>query len=838
MSFNLKYLIIFLSLLMPFSCKRAVKNSTSSKNLEETAFSGDLFEVHVRTTEPLLPEEQKKSFQLPPGFEIELFASEPQIGKPINLAFDSRGRLWVTQSFEYPFAAKNKGRDKITILEDKNGDGRADSFTNFDDTLNIPIGIFPTQDGAIGFSIPHIYKFKDLDNNGKADETQVLYGKFGHKDTHGMVNNLVRGYDGWIHSCHGYTNTSTIVGKDGDTVTLVSGNTFRFKEDGSRIEHTTYGRVNPFGMAFDEWGYLYSADCHSSPIYQMIMGGDYPTFGKKEEAIGFAPAIKPHGSESTALSGLAYYDDNKFPQEYQKNFYLGDVVKSRVYMYSFEKKGSTSILTKETDFLLSTDPWFRPVDVKLGPDGAIYVADFYNRIIDHYEVPLDHPGRDRIRGRIWKITYNPKKVQQANKMPDWSAKNASELIDGLTSPNITERMLITDQLVDRVGKGAIAPLKETLNKKGSPLKVIHSLWSLYRLGALENNLLQQYFKSPDPKIRTHVLRIIREAAEDSVFEPLITKALKDKDANVQRAAVEALGKYPSLRNLSLLLELKKAIPAYDNHLLYTTNLTLRNLLRNENLMKQVLTKIWSDKEKNLLAEVATGVNSSSSAKFLFNLLKAGGTGANLEIPIVRHIAHYLPDQELDDFIAYVQTRFSDNIKAQFQIADNCLRGQRGKLSNGLLQWGISLSKNFLNTPSHWRYQPLNGGMGTTTPITVFTSEQDDTLIGLVGIVGQAVGWLAGIMMSPEFEAPDSLTFTVALSGEIPLKKEKGIYDFVRLKAVNDRDKILVEQQFVRDKMKEEVKIKWNLSAFKGQKVYLEVVKNSYRTGFIGIGNLK
>jgi glucose/arabinose dehydrogenase len=477
--FTMKYFLPTLLILcitgLATSCINKQQKNTATVQTQDT-ISSALFSDHIRTTEALTPEEEKASFQLPPGFEIELFASEPQIGKPINMAFDAKGRLWITESFEYPFAADpGKGKDRITILEDADGDGKAEKITHFADTLNIPIGILPLHGGAIAHSIPNLYRFTDANGDGKAEAHEKLLGPFGYKDTHGMVSNLTRGFDGWIHACHGFTNTSNIAGTDGDSVRMTSGNTFKFSLDGRHAEQTTYGRVNPFGMVFDEKGYLYSSDCHSSPIYQLIMGADYPHFGKREEGIGFAPSMKPHGTESTALSGLAYYADTRFPEEYQQNFFIGDVVTSRIHRNTFQFKGSTPVAAAASDFLLSKDPWFRPVDVKMGPDGALYIADFYNRIIGHYEVPLNNPGRDRIRGRIWRITYkgNGKKTPSVSNK-DWSVATLDELIGALSHSNLTVRLTAADQLVERIGQPAVQPLEGLLkNKATQPTTYTH-----------------------------------------------------------------------------------------------------------------------------------------------------------------------------------------------------------------------------------------------------------------------------------------------------------------------------------------------------------------------------
>src|SRR4030095_8475334 len=143
----------------------------------------------VRPTPPRSPAEERSGFHLPPGFQIELFAAEPDISKPMNLAFDSRGRLWMTQSQEYPVAAPDgQGKDRVLILEDTNHDGRADRFIPFAEGLNIPIGLLPVSGGALVYSIPYIYRFFDLNGDDRADQRVVLFSQFTHDDTHGMVS--------------------------------------------------------------------------------------------------------------------------------------------------------------------------------------------------------------------------------------------------------------------------------------------------------------------------------------------------------------------------------------------------------------------------------------------------------------------------------------------------------------------------------------------------------------------------------------------------------------------------------------------------------------------------
>jgi putative membrane-bound dehydrogenase-like protein len=263
------------------------------------------------STPHLTPEQEQNSFHLPPGFEIQLFAAEPQILKPMNMAFDAKGRLWVTVTREYPYPVPldKTGRDEIRILEDTDGDGRADKVTTFVDGLNIPIGLYPFKNGVIAWSIPNIWYFQDTDGDGKADRREILYGPFGwERDTHGMNSSFVRAFDGWLYATHGFNNNTTVKGRDGHEVAMNSGNSYRFRPDGTRVEQNTWGQVNPFGLDFDSLGNLYSADCHSEPIYQLLRGGFYPSFGKPHDGLGFAPSMISHEHGSTAISGIIFYE--------------------------------------------------------------------------------------------------------------------------------------------------------------------------------------------------------------------------------------------------------------------------------------------------------------------------------------------------------------------------------------------------------------------------------------------------------------------------------------------------------------------------------------------------
>ncbi|MBE7493796.1 MAG: c-type cytochrome [Verrucomicrobiaceae bacterium] len=435
----------------------------------------------VRETDALTPEAERAALHVPAGFEVQLFAAEPQINKPINLAFDAQGRLWVSSTVEYPYAADKKrwsdpqgtrvqdSRDAIKILEDTDGDGRADKVTVFADALNIPTGVLPWHKpehkaGCIAFSIPNIWYFADTDGDDRADLREVLFGPLGYeKDTHGMCSSFRLGLDGWVYATHGFNNTSNFKAKDGSTLELQSGNVFRFKPDGSRVEKYTNGQVNPFGLAWDRYGNLYSADCHSSPVYQLIRGACYPSFGKPHDGLGFAPVMCQHTHGSTGICGIVYLDGGVWGPEWDDHILLGNCVTSRINHDHVTFTGSTPKANEKPDFITSDDPWFRPVDLQLGPDNALYIADFYNKIIGHYEVPLDHPGRDKTRGRIWRIV----KKSGATKRQPVDLPDISDWRQALESPSPNTQRAILTKMLDAPKLEALPLLLQNIAKTPS-----------------------------------------------------------------------------------------------------------------------------------------------------------------------------------------------------------------------------------------------------------------------------------------------------------------------------------------------------------------------------------
>jgi putative heme-binding domain-containing protein len=668
----------------------------------------DPYAEHIAPGKPKAAADEKKDFVLPPGFEAQLVAAEPDIQKPMNLAFDDRGRLWVTDSVEYPFpvARNKKGRDTVKVLEDFGPDGKAGKITTFADGLNIPIGVLPLpftgQQEALVHSIPNIWKVSDTTGRAKADQRAVFLGPYQFRDTHGMTSAFTLGFDGWVYACHGYANTSTIKARAGPAVTMNSGNTYRFRPDGGRLEQFTWGQVNPFGLSLDPFGNLYSADCHSQPIYQLIRGAYYPSFGKPHDGLGFGPETITNYKGSTAIAGITYYAADHFPKDYRGHAFVGDVVTNQIVLFKLSWKGSSPTATQHV-FLDSKDRWFRPVDIKLGPDGALYAADFYNRIIGHYEVPLTHPGRDRHRGRIWRIVYKGKGGGTLAPLTDWSKATPAQLVEGLKRDNLTARLQALNQLVAR-GDSKVIPLLralfsgKVLSHQGADQRAC-AVWALERLRGLDEATLKRALED-EATPRLHALRVLAErpaltgAQRDSVLARL--KSSLPGSERVQRAAVEALGRHPCADNVEPLLGfLAQPQVRADAHLHHTARIALRDSLRLAASWKAAA-RITGDRQRGLIADVAPGVHSADSASFLLGYLRKISTPRQGEF--VHQVARHGDAGTVKGLLAYARADHPERLAHQAELFKAVQRGtqERGTaLGADARTWGVGLAQKLL-----------------------------------------------------------------------------------------------------------------------------------------------
>lgn len=808
----------------------------------------DPFALGVRETEPQTADDEQKSFSLPPGFTIQLVAAEPQIAKPMNLAFDARGRLWVSSSEEYPFAAPSDrpGKDTIRILEDTNDDGRADVVTTFADGLNIPIGLLPYRDGVICYSIPNILFLRDTDGDGRADVRHILYGPFDTtRDTHGMCNAFRRGADGWVYACHGFNNQSEVSGRDGHKVTLHSGNTFRFRPDGSRIEHFTVGQVNPFGMAIDQFGDLFTADCHTKPVTLLLQGGWYESFGRPHDGLGFVPRVMEHLHGSTAIAGMALGQHLRFPPEYQDSSFGGNVMTSRINRNTLVHIGSSVQARELPDFCASSDPWFRPVDLVPGPDGALYVADFYNRIIGHYEVDLFHPGRDRHRGRIWKIRYSAETSADTRSADspdtDLSRLDVAELISHLKTAVPPQSVLIADRLADEFGPSAV-PALQTAVRDASPVLRQQALRLLARLEALDAVVLQTAAADPDERVRVHAFRTLNElrignGLTDDITCRLLLQGLADPSPMVRRVAVLASSRHPFAALIPALMDLLRQTNHADVHLRHAIRMALRDHLKNEDWFRATITDA-SAADVVLLADLCLSIRSAAAGEFVATHIDT------LADAVPERLAEYLPfaaeqasAESAASIAQTVQGKAGTNTALQLQLLDALRRGfeQRSaappasvsqwaeRLALQLLQMSDADDLEALHGPDSlpWSDLPHPQGPGPENPWSVSMTrrsadgQQNTPLFSSFERGEQRTG----IYRSGTFVLADQFRFFVAGHDGFPEQPAQH-RNLVRL-VHSGTGEVLKQAAAPRNDVAQ--KVEWDTRAWQGQSAFLELV---------------
>jgi hypothetical protein len=572
-----------------------------------------------------------------------------------------------------------------------------------------------------------------------------------------------------------------------------SGNTYRFRPYGSRVERHTWGQVNPYGLAWDSLGNLYSSDCHSAPTYQLLAGGYYPSFGKPHDGLGFAPVLMEHSHGSTAIDGMLYYNDDLWPDEFRDNIFVGNVMTSRVNRDRLTFNGSSPRANELDDFVKSEDPWFRPVDNQLGPDGAFYIADFYNRIIGHYEVPLTHPGRDRERGRIWRVVYGGSdgQLKLHARTIDLTKANPEELIRELADPNLAWRMLAMNQLCGRFGKEAVQPALRSIqaslaaaqssNEGVRANQVTHLLWALHRLDAIDEGTIRGAASDRDRTVRVHAMRVLAERGRlvranladvkttlETMFpfRELAVAGLKDTDALVQRCAAEALAERPQFENIAPLLALRQRVPPADTHLLYVVRKAIRDQLKEDGILTRLQGEKLSEADARSIADVAVAVASSEAGQFLLQHIQKYPEGKDTLSASLRHIARYVSAKEIGDLAAFVRGKFPSDIDFQLALFKSIQEGteQRGvTLGESGRAWGGELADRLLGSVDEkslaWVNASVEGMLNVTNPwfLQQRKSSDGDKNSWFICSLPPGGEELTGILRSKPFTIPAAFT---------------------------------------------------------------------------------
>ncbi len=523
---------------------------------------------------PLSPEESAKHLVTLPGFEAKLFASEPLLkNKPICMAFDERGRLWVAETADYPndLQETGAGNDRIVILEDTNHDGVADKRTVFAEKLSIPTSITFWNGGIIVSQAPDTLFLKSSKGDDQADVRQVLFSGWGTGDTHAGPSNIRWGFDNWIWGVVGYSGFNGKVSSDSHRFTM---GFFRFKPDGSKLEFVRSSNNNTWGFGWSEDAIAFGSTANGNPsmympipnrYYEAVKGWSAARVDSIATSTQFFPItekvrqVDVHGGY-TAAAGHALYTARSFPKEYWNRVaFVAEPTGHLVGQFVLEPNGADFVARNSKNFLASDDEWTAPIAAEVGPDGAVWAIDWYNYIVQHNPTPTgfktgkrgayETPLRDKTHGRIYRIVHSASKP---SKLLNLAKATPAELVATLKNDNLLWRMHAQRLLVERkqtdVANDLVKLVRDhSVDELGLNPGALHALWTLQGLGEIDSGYklghgaARAALEHPSASVRRAALTVLRQDFPALLAIPL----LKDSDAQVRLAAFLALADLPA-----------------------------------------------------------------------------------------------------------------------------------------------------------------------------------------------------------------------------------------------------------------------------------------------------
>jgi putative membrane-bound dehydrogenase-like protein len=551
----------------------------------------------VKLQAPLGPQASMRYTQVPADFDFQLFAAEPDVVKPIYLAWDERGRAWVVEARDYPHGLVREsepGKDTIKICEDTDGDGKADKFTIFADNLNLATALVFVNDGIIVSEARRMLFLKDTDGDGKADVRQVLLPGWGIGDTHAMQSNLGRGFDNWLYGAVGYSNFRGTVG--GKELQFGQG-VFRFQADGSALEFLYQFNNNTWGFGQNAFGDVFGSTANGNPTFYgylpaTLLNPTQPGAGRRgfrggppggggtngetqvrrlSSARTLAPGMRMHPNTPnvrmvdnmggyTAAAGHAFMVSDALPARLQGKALVTEPTAKLIGIMDIQPDGGGYKANDGFNLLASTDEWMSPIFADVGPDGAIWVIDFYSFIIQHNPTPsVDSAGvqartgpggayltepdlRDQSHGRIYRVVWkdgpkSPIKTLAQAKPP--------ELVKAFDSGNMFWSLTAQRLLVDNKITDATSALKKRVTSGTGGTGAIHALWSLAGIGALDNATHQKALLDKDPALRRNAIRALpaNEAGRQLFFS---SPVIQDPDLITRQAAFVKLAEFPTI----------------------------------------------------------------------------------------------------------------------------------------------------------------------------------------------------------------------------------------------------------------------------------------------------
>jgi putative membrane-bound dehydrogenase-like protein len=531
---------------------------------------GTLGEPIKKMQKPLDPAESRKHLVMPDGFEAQLFVAEPQIFKPIAMTWDHLGRLYIAETVDYPneMQPKGKGRDRISIVEDTDGDGKADKVSLFADELSIPTSLCYVNGGLIVTQAPEMLFLKDTDGDGKADERKVLFTGFSTRDTHAGPSNLRYGLDNWIYAIIGYSGFTGEVG--GEQLNFRQG-FFRFRPDGSKVEFLRSTNNNSWGVGISEEGLLFGSTANGCPSVYMPIPNRY-----YESVRGMSPAVLQNMADSnrffpitenvrqvdwhggfTAGAGSALYTARTYPKQYwNRTAFVAEPTGHLVATFTLHPDGTDFHSHNAWNLVASDDEWTSPIIAEVGPDGQVWMVDWYNFIVQHNPTPQGYktgkgsayetPLRDKTHGRIYRIVAKDGKPSD---QPKLSKDDPKGLVSALKNDNMfwrlhAQRLLVERGEADVAGDLARLVADQAVDATGLNPGAVHALWTLGALKGWESNpalaraVNESALKHPSAAVRRAAALVLPPLKEGEP-KPAVSLVV-DNDPQVRLAALLAL----------------------------------------------------------------------------------------------------------------------------------------------------------------------------------------------------------------------------------------------------------------------------------------------------------
>ena len=502
------------------------------------------------------PEEARARMVVPPGFHVEIFANEPMIRQPLTISFDERGRAWVIEYLQYPNPSGlkpvtvdqylrteydrvpeppprgPKGADRVVILEDTDGDGKADKKTVFVEGLNLASGLAVGHGGVFVGQAPYLLFYPDRNHDDKPDgDPEVLLTGFGLQDAHATMNSMQWGPDGWLYGAQGSTVTAKIRG-----IGFQQG-IWRYEPRSKRFELFAEGGGNTWGLDWDRTGNAFGSSNGSFIAFHMVQGGNYwKGFAKhgplhNPNAFGYFDAISYTGPKvgGHVTPGGIIYKGDAYPEEFRDTFIGGNLLSNAVYWHKLTPKGSTFGGRHGGTLLDAHDTWFRPIDLQVGPDGCVYVVDWYDKRASHLD-PRDN--WDRSNGRIYRIVHGERKKIAPF---DLSKKTSKELVALRESKNDWYAAMARQILAERRDPSVIPRLKALLQIDMDETLAMRDLWALNLSGGLDDSTALQLLEHHIAAVRRWTVRLLGDdrRMNASLHASLLSLAEFDKDPLVR-----------------------------------------------------------------------------------------------------------------------------------------------------------------------------------------------------------------------------------------------------------------------------------------------------------------